>query len=280
VGATTAITWCDHTFNSWWGCSRVSPGCENCYAEAWSLRTGYSGKKLPLLWGVNEDRRFFGDKHWAEPLKWNRESLAAMNADENARPKRVFCASMSDVFEDRPFLVETRQRLMNLISDTPSLDWLILTKRPENIEALAPQSWGNALSFPSNVWLGTTVEDVKRAEQRIEHLARWPAPVRFVSYEPALEWVSFKRWESVLLWVIVGGESGPNARYFAETWAAQTLDELRGWRQGGGSVFIKQLGSVWAKREAETRRAGVRLHPHGADPREWPEHLRVQEFPS
>jgi protein gp37 len=186
---------------------------------------------------------------------------------------------MADVFEDRRELDAERDRLWALIAETPLLDWLLLTKRPENIGALAPECWASEEDFPSNVWLGTTVEDNRRAEQRIEHLSRWLAPVRFVSYEPALEWVSFKPWEHILNWVIVGGESGPNARYFAETWAAQTIDELRGWRSGGGSVFIKQLGSKWATRSIDTRRAGERRDSHGANPLEWPEHLRVQEVP-
>jgi protein gp37 len=272
MGEKTAISWTDHTFNPWWGCARVSPGCEHCYAEAWAGRTGYSGVKLPLLWGVNEDRRFFGDKHWAEPLKWDVASRKAMDADDTVCPRRVFCASMADVFEVHEGLDETRQRLWNLIDDTPHLDWLLLTKRPQNIEALAPQSWGTEV--PSNVWLGVTAEDQKRAEERIEHLRRWPATVRFVSYEPALEFVSFRRWEAILSWIIVGGESGPRARPFDPAWAASTLSELAGWRCGGGSVLVKQLGSVWAKSEPRIKRQA-----HGADPNEWPESLRVQEFP-
>ena len=116
----TAIGWCDHTFNPWWGCQRVSDGCARCYAEAMAKRTGNP------VWGPGA-RRFFGEKHWQEPVRWN----AA--AERLSVRRRVFCGSMCDVFEDRPDLVEPRGRLWRLIRATPHLDWLLLTKRPENI---------------------------------------------------------------------------------------------------------------------------------------------------
>lgn len=117
MGADSKIQWTHHTFNPWWGCARVSPGCEHCYAERDAARWG-------TKWGVNAERRFFGDKHWAEPLKWNR---AAGKARET---RRVFCASMADVFEDREDLAPHRARLYKLIESTPCLVWQLLTKRP------------------------------------------------------------------------------------------------------------------------------------------------------
>src|SRR5687767_5237522 len=121
MGGSTAIAWTDHTFNPWWGCERVSPGCQNCYAETFAKRTGN------LVWGKNADRRRFADKHWNEPLKWNR--LAATEG----RQAFVFCASMADVFEYRSDHHDDRLRLWALIEATPNLTWQLLTKRPENV---------------------------------------------------------------------------------------------------------------------------------------------------
>ena len=198
----TKIEWCDHTWNPWWGCVKVSPGCANCYAEAFDRRTHGTSKHVTASgetrephWGKDAPRRFFGDKHWAEPLRWDWEAAVAMNAAERGqaggasgalphRP-RVFCASMADVFEDRPDLVEPRARLFRLIDATPNLDWLLLTKRPENIRRMVPPEWLE--SWPAHVWVGTTVEDQKRADQRIPHLLDVPARVRFLSVEPLLE---------------------------------------------------------------------------------------------
>src|SRR5579862_1495352 len=143
MGRNSSIEWTHHTFNPWWGCAKVSPGCENCYAETWARRVGQD------LWGVKNDRRFFTDKHWDEPLRWNEE------AESDGERKRVFCASMADVFEDRADLKPWRERLWTLIEKTASLDWLLLTKRPQNISGFVP--WKDR--WPQNIWLGTTVED-------------------------------------------------------------------------------------------------------------------------
>ncbi|MFN9822321.1 MAG: DUF5131 family protein, partial [Akkermansiaceae bacterium] len=150
----TSIEWTDHTFNPWWGCEKVSPACQHCYAETFSKRIG------PAVWGAHAPRRFFGEAKWAEPLQWNAE---AKNAGER---KRVFCASMADVFENRKDLDEWRSKLWRLIEITPMLDWLLLTKRPQNIGKMVP--WKN--EWPDNIWLGTTVENQKYAEERLPHL--------------------------------------------------------------------------------------------------------------
>ena len=172
MGADSKIEWTDHSFNPWWGCTRVSPGCEHCYAEAFDHRLGRAD------WGVKAERRFFGEKHWREPLKWDAEAARA------GERRRVFCASMADVFEDREDLAAERAKVFSLITFTPHLDWLLLTKRPENMERLAPAAWVHG--WPTNVWAGCTVEDQKRADERIPHLLRVPAAVRFLSCEPLL----------------------------------------------------------------------------------------------
>ena len=230
MGQDTAIAWTDHTFNPWWGCERVSPGCQHCYAETFAKRTGNA------VWGKNADRRFFGDRHWNEPRKWDRA------AAEAGRPALVFCASMADVFEDRDELDEHRERLFDLIAETPNLIWLLLTKRPQNVTAMVePSGWvGDPYrSWPRNVWIGTTVEDQQRADERLPHLARIPAPVRFLSCEPLLGPVDLLHHVESVDWVIVGGESGPGHRPL-------DLDHARSLRQQcllwDVPFFFKQVG--------------------------------------
>jgi protein gp37 len=133
------IEWCDHTFNPWWGCARVSPGCRFCYAERDARRYGHQ------VWGRHGPRRLLSEANWRLPLRWDRD------AERAGVPALVFCASMADVFEDHPQVVESRQRLWRLIEDTPHLRWLLLTKRPENVPAMVPRSWAGA--WPEQVWL-------------------------------------------------------------------------------------------------------------------------------
>ena len=129
MGKTTGISWTDHTFNPWWGCVKVSPGCQRCYAETWDKAKGGGISH----WGPTAPRRFFGDKHWAEPLAWNRA------AERDGVRRRVLCGSMCDVFEHRPDLGDHRFCLYSLIEQTPMLDWLLLTKRPENVMDFVPE---------------------------------------------------------------------------------------------------------------------------------------------
>jgi protein gp37 len=171
------------------------------------------------LWGPasTTQRRFFGDKHWAEPLKWNRQAL------KDGHHRSVFCASMADVYEDNPLLEPERERLWTLIEATPMLNWLLLTKRPENILKMSP--WGNV--WPHNAWVGTSVGLQKRAEERIPYLLDIPAVVRFVSCEPLLGPVNLSRWISDLDWVIAGGESGHGARFLDPTWVRSLRDQCQ-----------------------------------------------------
>src|SRR3972149_10760674 len=141
VSGKTRIAWCDATFNPWWGCMKVSPGCAHCYAETLAHRYGHD------VWGPGGDRRFFGDRHWAEPMAWWRRAV------RDGVRRRVFCGSMCDVFEDGPQLYGQRARLFELIEATPDLDWLLLTKRPENIERMTP----DGLVLSPTISLGTSI---------------------------------------------------------------------------------------------------------------------------
>src|SRR5689334_23112101 len=121
MGENSKIEWTHHTFNPWLGCTKVSPACAHCYAEAWAKRTGI------VQWGDSAERRRTTESYWRQPLKWNAQAF------ESLERKRVFCASLADVFEDRPELQTWRKVLFDLIAATPYLDWLLLTKRPHNI---------------------------------------------------------------------------------------------------------------------------------------------------
>jgi len=246
MGKDSSIEWTDHTFNPWWGCAKVSPGCEHCYAESWAKRVGEN------IWGTQNSRRFFTDKHWNEPLRWNTDAASAKQR------KRVFCASMADVFESRTDLDPWRSRLWALIAKTPWLDWLLLTKRPQNIETRVP--WTN--TWPSNVWLGTTVEDQVRANERLPILLKFPAKCRFLSCEPLIGPVDLSLWTqnqskflNTIDWVIAGGESGSHARAMLPGWATKLRDQCQ---QAGIPFHFKQWGH-WApvaapKKEKSTAR--------------------------
>ncbi|MGD1275681.1 MAG: phage Gp37/Gp68 family protein [Tepidisphaeraceae bacterium] len=201
MGQATIIGWTDHTFNIVWGCTKVSPGCKNCYAERLSERYGWD------VWGPGKPRRTFDEKHWTEPLKWNAQ------AQKDRHRRRAFCGSMCDVFEDHPTVAQELGRLWALIRRTPGLDWQLLTKRPERIAANLPSDWGSG--YP-NVWLGTSIESNDYAA-RADHLRVVPATVRFVSYEPALGPLDQLDLTG-LDWVIYGGESGPNYREHDLAW--------------------------------------------------------------
>ncbi len=271
MGKTTKIGWTHHTFNIVWGCSKVSEGCWNCYAETWAARCGMK------LWGTLAPRRTFGDKHWNEPRAWNK---AAAEAGER---RRVFCSSMADVFEDHPTLVAEREKLWQLIEETPWLDWLLVTKRPENVDAMMPARWRG--KWPHNVWLGFTGENQKRFDDRwveVENVGRAnQISVLFCSMEPMLERIDIEialddecdgKWLRTLDWLIIGGESGGKARPFDVEWLDDILDQLDGLDV---PVFVKQLGS-------NPTRAGAPLeldHPKGEDPHEWPSHFCRREFP-
>lgn len=228
------IEWTNHTFNPWWGCHKISPACDNCYAETWAKRVGND------IWGKRASRRFFGDSHWREPIKWN-EAAAA----EGVRA-RVFCASMADIFERRTDLRTERARLWSLIEKTPNLDWLLLTKRPQHILSMTP--WEK--DWPQNVWVGTSIENQKLAEIRLPHLLSVPAAIRFLSCEPLLGPVNLMQWFDrpsfyPIDWVIAGGESGAHSRPMHPDWA---IGLLRQCQHAKVPFHFKQWGH-WAPAE-------------------------------
>lgn len=320
MGENSSIQWTTHTFNPWVGCQRVSPGCEHCYAESYDKRVGgvpknqrADPKVAESRWGPKGRRVRTAASNWKKPLAWDKAAEAA------GERQRVFCSSLADVFEDRPEFVPWREDLFGLIASTRSLDWLLLTKRPENIARLWPATMNepggpNVLGCPRpgpawwpNIWLGTTVEDQQRADERIPELLKVRSAVRFLSCEPLLERVDLDHENLRLIdWVIIGGESGAGARPFALDWARDLIQQCRG---SGPAPFVKQLGArvtcehcgtgravcvgryESAEREAEMACNECCGHgcedghcdqlrdPAGGDMAEWPSDLRVREFP-
>ncbi len=275
MSAGTKIEWTDATFNPWWGCTKISPGCDHCYAERDAHRFGTE-------WGPDAQRRTFGDKHWNEPRRWNArrarqlEEVAAIGETEPGAvpPFRVFCASMADVF-DNAAPGGQRDRLWNLIRETPHLTWQILTKRIGNARGMLPADWGSG--WP-NVWLGATIVNQTEADRDIPKLIHTPARIRFLSCEPLLgpvylnpsAFLSCPNAENAMMdpttgayeccskcdftgvgdemgvdWVIAGGESGPNARPMHPDWPRLLRDDCA---VSGVPFLFKQWGE-WAPRE-------------------------------
>jgi protein gp37 len=214
MGTVTTIQWTDHTFNPWRGCTKISKGCENCYAEAGSKRN----PSVLGVWGPQGTRVLAAPAQWREVLRWNREAELA------GKPAKVFCASLADVFEGWsgqmtdaqgkpiwrtgpdyearelgdprwPFLLrDARARLRILIEETPWLTWQVLTKRPENMQfPFVPGAWAFN-RWPSNVWAMTSVEDQPNADRRIPELLKVPARVRGLSVEPLLGRIDLRGW--------------------------------------------------------------------------------------
>lgn len=241
MGSNSLIEWTDHTFNPWWGCTKVSPGCANCYAERLARRTKRA------RWGQSEPRSMSSQKVWDQPLQWNRLAL------KRKRRYRVFCGSMCDVFEQRSELDRCRSLLFEMIDLTSRLDWLLLTKRPQHIMDMIPDRWRDEL--PRNVGVGATVE-CSGQHERIVSLCRVPAHLRFLSCEPLLGPLNLGLRKPVpktarsgfveplladsIHWVIVGGESGPHARPMHPGWVRSLQSECA---EMAVPFFFKQWGA-------------------------------------
>lgn len=283
MSAITSIEWTDRTWNPVTGCTKVSQGCKNCYAETIANR----------FW---KDRKFTDvrvhPERLGEPLRWR-------------KPSRIFVNSMSDLFhEDVPD--EFIMRVFDVMDSASRHTFQILTKRPERMLHVMKNA-----SPISNVWLGVSVEDQKTADERIPILLQTQAAVRFVSYEPALGPVDFRSLKvpsgdygffaghyrkayceldslhsmmgiehrgqdplsSKINWLIVGGESGPGARPCNIEWIRSAVKQCQ---EAGVPVFVKQLGAWPMQSNAHPIRLKNRK---GGDPSEWPEDLRIREFP-
>lgn len=299
MGSETKIAWAHHTFNPWRGCAKVAPECDNCYAEVMSRRNpGVLG-----TWGPGTERAHAAESYWQLPARWNRE------AEEAGKRRRVFCLSLGDWLEERADLEEPRGRLLKTIVDTPYLDWLLLSKRPEAWRRVMERQWlrldGKAAGCftakmwreglpPGNVWVGTSAGCQESADRFVPHLLKIPAHLHFLSAEPLIGPVELRRsWTSTwvggsiqgknaLGWVIVGGESGPftKTRPMDPPWALSLRNQCR---DAGIAFFMKQLGTrVVSAQRANIASLGVDVplpHGKGDDPNRFPEWLRVQEVP-
>lgn len=290
---TTKIEWCDSTFNPWIGCTKVGPGCDHCYAEV-----STPARAMGIVWGPHAERKRTSAGNWALPLRWERQ-----HADffaQHGRRRRVFCASLADVF-DNQVPAEWRADLFRLIEATPNLDWLLVTKRIGNVlqmvmkantdRFLANEGFNHGL--PGNVWLGITVVNQDEADRDIPKLLAVPARVRFLSMEPLLGPVDLSLWldiyqfedggqwsrrnvgqlGDILDWVIVGGESGHHARPMSPDWVRSLRDQcaaarvpllFKQWGEWGDPDSIESTGlarSGWFEQSSDDG---------GVPRKEWP----------
>lgn len=346
MGEKTGIAWCDSTWNPWIGCSKVSSGCANCYAEH-----STPARVKQVKWGAGNPRQLSSLATLKQPANWSKEPwvcdacgyfsddrrtkggllyCAKCECFRHYHRRRVFSLSLGD-WLDPEVDVKWLANLLEATRKYQGLDFLLLTKRPElfrdricAVESLCAQhfmecgnlggmlmGWLDGVIVPQNIWIGTTVEDQPRT-QRIEHLLKIPARVRFLSCEPLLgplditnkgvkngysvptatdgagygiEWTDPGNAYIGVDWVIVGGESGPKARPCNVEWIRGIKDQCQA---AGVPCFVKQMGSNvhGDPRDGftcdyplpEFYRARLK-HPKGGDPSEWPKNLRVQQFP-
>ena len=255
MGEVTGIQWTSHTWNPWQGCQKVSPGCDNCYMFRDKQRYGQDPETVMRS----------KPPTFRAPLKWNRE------ARESSDPRRVFVASWADFFSREAD--EWRADAWAIIRECESLVFQVLTKRHARIAANLPSDWGDG--YP-NVWLGVSGENQEWADRRWAALSQIPARVRFISYEPAIDKLTMRDWPTVPDWLIIGGESGRDARIFDASWARALIAECR---ERGCAPFVKQLGAVALDSDWYGFAPLPLTDSHGSDPSEWPEDLRVREWP-
>lgn len=287
----TKIEWTEATWNPVRGCSRVSPGCKNCYAELIAARFSDPGRPFHLFAErTPSGPRWTGktglvEKHLNDPLHWK-------------IPRRIFVNSMSDLFhEGIPF--EVIDQVFTVMVAANWHTYQILTKRADRMFEYfhsGRHDNGNGpdranYHLDENIWIGVSVETQEYADVRIPFLLNTPAAVRFISYEPALGPLSFRwaTWQDYrrvpgksmghldgmngIDWVIVGGESGPGARPFDTEWAQRVVYECK---EAGVACFVKQLGAHVIQGGERRKKADKK----GGDMHEWPHEIRVREFPT
>lgn len=311
------IQWTDHTWNPWRGCTKVSPGCANCYAETQSKRN----PKVLGQWGKGKPR--VKAKNWNDPKKWN-DKWERLNKDIVLDPRPMVFPSFCDWLDDE-VPIEWLAQFLNLIRETPNITWQLLTKRPELFkkrllavdDAICSEQEGEFIEseddrllikwihewlnggFPHNVWLGTSVEDQERADERIPILLDTPAAVRFLSCEPLLSNIDLwdARYKTLnkegrtgavtewkghgVDWVIIGGESGPKARPCYVDWIRSIKDQCVAAQV---PVFVKQLGKIpiisTGPEPTAYERSSAIKDPKGGDWDEWSEDLKLRQMPS
>lgn len=257
----SAIEWTDHTVNFWIGCTRVSPACDHCYAERdWSME----GRFARVEWGPHGER---------SPTKDPMREVAriAAGAAKRGRRERVFVNSLSDWADNHKSISDDlRASIFDAARLHPGIDFILLTKRPQNIARYLPGDWGNGYR---NVWLGVTAENQEEADRRIPILLATPAAVRWVSAEPLLgpvklherlgdDWLAsgLSGERRGLDWIVVGGESGAGARPMHPAWARSIRDQCA---EAGVPFFMKQMSGA-------TKRAMPTI----------PDDLMIREYPN
>lgn len=222
----TKISWAQNTWSPWWGCTRVSEGCAQCYASE-------LGNRFGVQWGKGKPRRLSSEAVWSGPEKWNRK------AEKAGKRVRVFCGSMCDWADDE-VPREWRTRLWEIVRKTRWIDWLMLTKRAENVPFMLPRDWNRGWG---HVHLGFTAENQTQYDRRIAIMENVPAVRRFISAEPLLGFIDLglDNWErrSKIHQVITGGESGRGARAMNPAWARSIRDQVVG---AGIAFHHKQNG--------------------------------------
>ncbi len=243
MGSKTGIEWTDATWNPMTGCTKISTGCDHCYAYTVAHRKTREIylRQLPVKDTAPSRADPFAPRFWDnrldQPLRWR-------------EPRRIFVNSMSDVFHAH-FSLDQIRRVFQVMNTCPQHQFQILTKRPERAARIA-----HRLDWTANIWMGTSVENMTVAH-RVDALREIPAAVRFVSAEPLLGPLDDLELSDIN-WVIGGGESGSGARRCAIEWARGLRDHCV---RTGVAFFWKQWGG-------HTPKAGGRV----LDGRTWNEY--------
>lgn len=277
MSTATKIEWADSTYNYWEGCQKNGPGCDHCYAEVRNAR--FAGIKIEGVsvapnWGPGAPRRLTSEKNRNLPHRWEREHKAFMA--EHGRRQRVFCSSLSDVF-DNAVDPAWRDDLFSIMEACPNLDWLVLTKRIGNVRKMVPARWLEPGGWPAHVRIGATIVTPEEAARDIPKLLALPCP-NFLSMEPLLASVDLERpmpgpvldqgggasicqpWmiQSGIDWVIVGGETGPGARPMHPAWVRSLRDQCEA---AGVPFLFKQYGD-WVHEVAGSHVGEPDLYMH------------------
>ena len=280
----TGIAWTDSTQNFWEGCSKVGPGCDHCYAETRNRRFADGAN-----WGAGAPRRRTSVQAWNQPAKWQREADAF--EAEHGHPRRVFCSSLADVF-DNEVDPHWREEAMSIMAQTDRLRWQLLTKRVGNVEKMVPKTWHPAedrsdgmvrdrFHWPKHIGLMITVvtgvEVLRDVPKLLDLKKRFGIPWVGLSIEPLIEDISQELIAAMsehgeVDWMIVGGESGAGARRYDLAWPRRIIQLGR---IVGIPVFHKQLGENAWRSDSRFYTA----HKKGEDPSEWPDDLVCREFP-